>query len=106
MTALPFPDRPVTGWDIMTEVSAMRLDVGRVLTKVEVMAAQQALQTAQLTDIETRLRTVTAAVPEGLAARLTVVERWQWRTSGAMAAVSIICGLLGGYISHILTAGH
>lgn len=104
MTALPFPDRPVTGWDIMTEVTGMRRDVSTVLTKVEVMSAQQALFTAQMSDVESRLRLVQAAMPEQLEARLTAVERWQWRTGGALAAVGVVAGLLGGWIGTLL--GH
>lgn len=104
MNALPLPDRPVTGWDIMSEVTAMRRDVGTVLTKVEVMSAQQSLATAQMSDIETRLRLLQAAVPDQLQARLTTVERWQWRTGGALAASALIFGILGGWIGAVI--GH
>lgn len=104
MNALPLPERSVTGWDIMAEVTAMRRDVGTVLTKVEVMSAQQQLATAQMSDIETRLRLLQAAVPDQLAPRLTAVERWQWRTGGALAAAALIFGIIGGYIGVVL--GH
>lgn len=104
MGTLPLPDRPVTGWDLMTEVTAVRRDVSVVLTKVEVMTATQQLASAQMQDIETRLRLLQAAVPDQLGPRLTAVERWQWRTTGAVSAVALVFGLLGGYLGTIL--GH
>lgn len=106
MTAMPFPDRPVTGWDIMSEVAGVRRDVSTVLTKVEVMDSRQQLATAQMSDIELRLRALQEAVPDRLEARLTAVERWQWRTGGAIAAVGVIFGLLGGLLGTLLSHVH
>lgn len=106
MTAFPLPDRPVTGFDLMSELTATRREVGNVLTKVEVMSAQQALATAQMTDIETRVRALQAAVPDQLGARLTAVERWQWRTGGILAGWSAAIGFLGGYIGTLIAHLH
>jgi hypothetical protein len=106
MTSPYMPERSVTTYDLFNVVTATRNDVSTVLTDVEVMSAQQALTSAQLSDIELRLRTVQAAVPDGLAARLTAVERWQWRTSGALAAIGMAFGLLGGWLGTLIAHLH
>lgn len=106
MSTFPLPERPVTGWDLMAEVSATRREVGAVLTRVEVMDARQQLAAAQQADIETRLRAVQDAIPDRLDARLTAVERWQWRTGGAIAAVGVVFGLLGGLLGTLLSHVH
>lgn len=105
MSAMPLPERPVTTWDLFSEVTGMRRDVSKVLTKVEVMSAQQALFTAQMTDVEARLRVLQGAVPDQLGPRLMAVERWQWRTAGIMATVAFIAGILGGYLGLLIAHG-
>jgi hypothetical protein len=106
MTLPPMPDRPVTAFDLFAEVSATRRDVSELLIKAAVMAATQQLASAQMTDIEVRLRTLQGSVPDQLAARLTAVERWQWRTGGALAALATVLGFLGGYLGTLIAHLH
>jgi hypothetical protein len=106
MNEPPRPDRQVAGRKLMTEMMAVRRDVSSVLTKVEVMTATQAHASAQMNDIEARLRLLQAAVPDQLGQRLTAVERWQWRTGGALAAIAVIAGTLGGFLGTLIAHVH
>lgn len=100
------PPGQVTAADVLVEMSAVRRDVGQVLTRVEVIDTRGAVQAAQLADHEARIRQVEQRIPQHLSGRLAGVERWQWRAGGIVAALAAVAGLLGSLLGSLLSHAH
>jgi hypothetical protein len=106
MTTPLIPPGQVTATDVLVETSAIRRDVGQLLTRVEVINVRHQDQAAQLADHEARIRAVEQSIPPQLAARLVTVERWQWRAGGIVAALAAAAGLLGSFLGTMLAHAH
>lgn len=104
VTISAIPPAQVTVADIYAEVRAMRDDVARALTRIEVADARHTLIIRQVDDHEARLRVIALEVPAKLTERLTVLERWQWRASAVVATVGVITGLISGSLGYLI--GH
>lgn len=106
MTGVPVQTGQVTAADLYGEVTAARRDIQNVLTKVEVMGSQNVTMAGQLADHEARIRLLDDRIPDHAAARLTAVERWQWRAAGAIGILAIIAGVISGWLASVLTHVH
>lgn len=104
MTSPTIPSGAITAADLYGEVSATRRDMATVLTKVEVMNARHTVVSAQVIDHETRLRTLELSAPDNARARLTAVERWQWRAAGIVSAFAVLGGVVAGLLEALI--GH
>ena len=70
---------------IQQDVSALRADVGRALTRIEVIDQRNKGADSLHTDVEARLR---------------LLERFRWTLGG----VSIVAGFLSGFLGYLI--GH
>lgn len=102
MTTPLIPPGQITAADVLADTSAIRREVGQVLTKVEVIEARHVAYAAQLADHETRIRATESRIPELLSRRLAKIERWQWRAGGFVAALAAVAGLLGSLLGTLI----
>ena len=92
----------ITNDQLYAEIVGLRGDVRGALLRIEVTDAKAGQATAAIADHESRVRVLEAVIPDDLAGRLVAVERWQWRAAGAIAAVGVVAGLLGGWLATIV----
>lgn len=76
----------VTNADLYRELVGMRTDVGRALTRLEVIDARNKTADTIHADYETRLR---------------ALEAFRWKLVGLALAVSLLSSALGIWISYL-----
>lgn len=81
----------VTIGDIYRELIAMRSDVGKALTRLEVIDSRNKDADLLHADHETRLR---------------ALETWRWKFAGVMMVVAIVIGFVSAYLAQALAARH
>lgn len=95
MSLPPYPPQPVhldpvqimlqQQGTIAQDVSALRVDVGKALTRLELVDQRNKISDADHVDFETRLR---------------ILERFRWTVTG----VSLVAGFASGFVGYLL--GH
>lgn len=78
----------VTIADLYRELVAMRADVARALTRIEVIDSRNKGADDLHLDHERRLRQL---------------EAFRWKLAGIAITVSVLCGLLSGYLTYLLS---
>lgn len=96
----------VTTATLLSELSAIRIDVASMLTKVEVVSIQYAGMQATVADHETRLRQVFSEIPADLPKRLSLVEKWQWRVSAVVGFAALVAGMASGWVGSLVFHTH
>lgn len=76
----------VTMADLYRELVAMRTDVARALTRIEVIDSRNGDADKLHADHESRIRTL---------------EAFRWKLVGIALAVSLTCGVLSGYLTYL-----
>lgn len=82
------PAGQVTIADLYRELTGLRTDLGKALTKLEVIDARNQTADRVDSDHETRIR--------GL-------EAFKWKLTGVALAVGVLSGLLSGYVTVLLS---
>lgn len=77
----------VTIADLYRELTGLRADVARALTRIEVIDSRNADADKAHADYESRLR---------------VLEAFRWKLAGMAIVISVICGLASGYLAWLL----
>lgn len=78
------PPGAVTVADLYRELVAMRADVGKALTRLEVIDGRNGVADQVHRDHETRLR---------------ALEAFRWKLAGVLFVVSVLAGILSAWIS-------
>lgn len=74
----------VTIADLYRELTGMRQDIGRALTRIEVMDARTADADRLHTDHEARIRSL---------------EAFKWKLAGAVTVLAMIAGVVSGAVA-------
>lgn len=85
------PAGQVTIADLYRELAGLRTDIGKALTSLEVINARNVAADRTDNDHEARIR--------GL-------EAFRWKLAGIALCISVISGLLSGYLAYVLEARH
>lgn len=85
-----------------TDLAAMRAELTRSLTRLEVIESQRADLDGRTADHESRLRAVERALPSDAAGRIAALERFRYTLAGLAAAGGILAGWAGQWIGQHL----
>lgn len=89
--------------DLYREITGMRSDIVRSLTRIEVIEASRAREEQVSKDHEDRIRALRADVPQNLDKRLGLLEQFKWKLGGMAIAGALVFSALGTVIGVVLT---
>lgn len=106
VTPRPIQPSSLTITDLYSEIVGLRGDVRGAMLRIEVTDVRGVQAVTDLADHENRIRALQAAVPDNLAVRLSGLERWQWKATGVVVVLSVLAGVLAGWLGSALPRLH
>lgn len=84
------PAGSITMGDLYQAIMAMKTDLTKTLSKLEVIESRNGDADRIHADHETRLRTLESTVPTSLEGRIMALEKFRWQVVGALIAINAL----------------